>query len=190
MNITKLLFCWLLYLNAQGIIQTFFCFHRMKAVPPQNVLIVFFPEDVLVRRLQNIWNKFLWAALQTIQVYWIRTHICSYNKYAVCLHALLHTTDLYRMTLDKDGSALLFTFLTVTIFMVFHVKYLSGTISLMTFLSTFLEPYGVFMGSMKEKSYYDFVLALILFSNFKQASFSTDMSFIAMYSVQFKFAAQ
>lgn len=154
----------------------------MNAVPSHHMLLVVFSEDVLVRRLQNILKKFLWTALQTIQVYFIWTHISTYNKFAMYLHALLYTTDIYRMTLDRDGCALLFASIIVTIFMVFDVKYSAGTIFLMTFLSTFLEPYGVFMRSIKEKSYYDFALALTICSNFKQASFSTDVVSIAMYA--------
>lgn len=154
----------------------------MNAVPPQNVLLVrIIPRNVLVGRLQNILKKFLWSALQTIQVYCFWTHIDTYkNKFAMCLHALLYTTDLYRMTLDRDGSALLFVSYVVTIFMVFDVKYLSGTMFLMTFLSTFLELYDDFLKSIKEKVYFDTLLTF--FTNLKQASFSSDIAFIAMYA--------
>lgn len=156
----------------------------MDAVLPRNVLFLMAVRQArLVRRSQYILKNFLWAALQTIQVYLMWTYLSTYNnKFALCLHALLYFTDLYRMTLDRNGCALLFASVVVTILMFFHVKYLFGTLFLMTFLSTFLMLYCDFLTSMIQKAYCDIALAISVCSNFKQASFCTDMTFIAMYA--------
>lgn len=89
--------------------------------------------------------------------------LSSYDKISFCHHALIYTTNCYRLTRDKKGSILLLALLIVPIMTIFHQRESRTMILLSTFLSTYLsmyfEPFFEFQQNMLLKSFADLAVA-------------------------------
>lgn len=111
----------------------------------QNELFLAFAQEEIVENFKRMLWRIISKVFQAVQLYCFWTNIEAYNDKIFCLHAILHTANIFRMTFDRNGSILLLSLNILIILMTFYIKSAFATIFSMSILSTFFMPIDDFL---------------------------------------------
>lgn len=131
----------------------------MDGVFEQNELFLAIAQDDLIEHLQHMLWRIIRKVFRAVQLYSFWIYIDAYNDKIFYLQAILHAANIFRMTLDRNGSIFLLALNILIILMTFYIKSSFATIFFMTILSTFFMPVDDFLWKMTVKSYVDIIIA-------------------------------